>query len=463
MFKKVLVANRGEVALRVISACRELGIQTVAVYSQADADLPHVRFADEAVCIGPARPSASYLNIPSVISAAEVTGVDAVHPGYGFLSENPKFAEVCDACGISFIGPAPELIRLMGDKSRARARMKEAGLPVLPGSDGPVNSPEEAAEWAAAIGYPVMLKPVAGANGRAMRCVQEPCEMPAAFEATRKEAAHGCFCDGVYVEKFIPRARHIEFQVLMDNYGDAAHLGERECSVQRNYRKLLEEGPAVSITSERRQQLGVSLARVLGELGYTNACSLEFLMDEEKHLFFIEANTRIQAEDPVTEMLAGIDIVKTQILLAAGASLSEIVRTPVNLRGHSIQCRIIAEDPVRFTPASGKVQSWQLPGGTGVRVDTGAYVGYALGPYSDPLLAKLIVHGRNRDEAINRMLRALDMFVIEGVKTNIPLHKRILADEDFRSGEYHVGFLDRFLPHRATPRTAPAALAPKIA
>ena len=444
MFKKILVANRGEIALRVICACKELGIRTVAVYSEADAHSLPVRFADEAVCIGPPRPSSSYLNIPSVISAAAITSADAIHPGYGFLSEDANFAEVCETSGITFIGPSPELIRLMGEKSNAREKMKESGLPVLPGSDGVVRSAEEAAEWAAAIGYPVLIKAAAGGGGRGMRIAQFSAEIAPAFEAARREATQVFGSDDLYVEKLIPNARHIEFQVLVDHAGKALHLGERECSVQRRYQKILEESPAPSVRPEARRKVGGLIESVLSRIGYTNAGTVEFLMDEQGELYFIEMNTRIQVEHPVTEMVTGIDLVKSQILLAGGASLSEIAGGEILLRGHSIECRINAEDPATFAPSSGRIASFHVPGGTGVRVDSAAYPECFVHPYYDSLLAKLIVHGRNRQEALSRMSRALEMFIVEGVQTTIPLQRRILADPDFIRGNYNLRFLERY-------------------
>lgn len=444
MFKKILVANRGEIALRVMCACKELGIQTVAVYSEADAHSLPVRFADEAVCIGPARPSASYLNIPSVISAAVVTSADAIHPGYGFLSENANFAEVCETSGITFIGPSPELIRLMGDKSNARKKMKEAGLPVLPGSDEVVRSAAEAAEWATAIGYPVLVKAAAGGGGRGMRVASDPTEIASAFETARREALQVFGSDELYVEKLIPNARHIEFQVLVDHSGKALHLGERECSVQRRYQKILEESPSPSVRPEVRRKMGALVENVLSRIGYTNTGTVEFLMDEQGQLYFIEMNTRIQVEHPVTEMVTGIDLVKGQILLAAGAALSEIAGGEIHLRGHSIECRINAEDPATFAPSSGRIASFHVPGGTGVRVDSAAYTECVVHPYYDSLIAKLIVNGRNRQEALSRMSRALEMFIVEGVQTTIPLQRKILAEPDFIRGNYSLRFLERY-------------------
>lgn len=444
MFKKILVANRGEIALRVMCACKELGIQTVAVYSEADAHSLPVRFADEAVCIGPARPSASYLNIPSVISAAAITSADAIHPGYGFLSENANFAEVCETSGITFIGPSPELIRLMGDKSKARAKMKEAGLPVLPGSDEVVRRAEEAAEWAAAVGYPVLIKAAAGGGGRGMRIAQTSAEIASAFEAARREAEQVFGSNELYVEKLIPNARHIEFQVLVDHSGKALHLGERECSVQRRYQKILEESPSPTVRPEVRRKMGALVESVLSRIGYTNTGTVEFLMDEQGQLYFIEMNTRIQVEHPVTEMVTGIDLVKSQILLAAGAPLSEIAGGEIHLRGHSMECRINAEDPATFAPSSGRIASFNVPGGTGVRVDSAAYTECVVHPYYDSLIAKLIVNGRNRQEALSRMSRALEMFIVEGVQTTIPLQRKIVADPDFIRGNYNLHFLERY-------------------
>ena len=448
MFKKILVANRGEIALRVICACKELGIQTVAIYSDADAHSLHVRFADEAICVGPARASASYMNISSVISAAAITNADAIHPGYGFLSEDANFAEVCETSRIAFIGPAPELIRLVGDKNSARRKMKEAGVPVLAGSDI-VTSEESAAEWASTLGYPVLVKAVAGGGGRGMRVARERKELVAAFQSARREALQA-FCSGeLYLEKLISNARHIEFQVLVDKYGEAAHLGERECSIQRRYQKILEESPSTAITAEKRQQMGSLVEAVLSRLGYSNAGTVEFLMDENGNLYFIEMNPRIQVEHPVTEMVTNCDLVKSQILLAAGAPLSEIISRPVAFSGHSMECRINAESPETFTPSPGRITSFHVPGGTGVRVDTATYTEGVIQPYYDSLIAKLIVRGRDRQEAISRMSRALEMFIVEGVQTSIPLHQKILADPDFIAGSYNTHFLERYLPRPA--------------
>ncbi len=453
MFQKILVANRGEIALRVICACKELGIPTVAVYSQADASSLHVRFADEAICIGPPRPSASYLNIANIISAAEITGADAIHPGYGLLAEAPNFADVCHTCGISFIGPAPDMIRLMGHKNMARARMHEAGVPILPGSEGVVHTAEEAVEWASSLGYPVMIKASDGGGGRGMRCVQEPAEMSSAFEAARKEAVLAFGSEDLYIEKLIPRARHIEFQVLADQHGNTVCLGERECSIQRRFQKILEETPSPALTPERREQMGAMLTRVLTQVGYTNAGTVEFLMDELGRLYFIEMNTRIQVEHPITEMVTGVDLVKSQILIAAGASLAEIVPRPLRLRGHSIECRVVAENPVSFVPSAGKIRTFHTPGGPGVRVDSACYPECSVDPHYDSLIAKVITHGRNREEAIRRMSRALEMFMIEGVENTLSLHRKILTEPDFLEGNYHLGFLERYLPQPALARS----------
>ena len=444
MFKKVLVANRGEIALRVICACKELGIQTVAVYSEADAQSLPVRFADEAVCIGPARPSASYLNIPSVISAAAITGADAIHPGYGFLSKDANFAQVCETSGVTFIGPSSELIRLMADKIAARKKMKEEGIPVLPGSEGIVATADEAAEAARAVGYPVLLKAVMGGGGRGMRVARERAEIDSAFEAARREAMQAFGSEDLYLEKLIPNARQIEFQILVDQSGKARHLGERECSIQRRYQKILEESPAPGMDSEKRRRIGALVESALSHIGYSNAGTVKFLMDERGDFYFLEMNTRIQVEHPVTEMVTGIDLVKSQILLAAGAPVPEIANGEMSLCGHGIECRINAEDPVTFAPSSGRITAFHVPGGTGVRVDSASYTECFVHPYYDSLVAKLIVHGRNREEALSRMSRALEMFIVEGIQTSIPLHRKILDDADFLRGSYDLRFLERY-------------------
>ncbi len=446
MFKKILIANRGEIALRVICACKELGIKTVAVYSEPDRYSLHVRFADEAICIGPARAADSYLNIPHIISAAEVTGAEAVHPGYGFLAENSNFAEVCETSGITFIGPRPELISLMGQKDRARQEMARAGLPVLPGSDGVVQSEEEAARIAASIGYPVIIKAAAGGGGRGMRVAWKESEL-ANFLATAQHEARQAFGNAdVYLEKFIARPRHIEFQVVGDMHGHVAHLGERECTIQRRHQKLIEESPSPAVSEEVRQQMGDKVVRAMSDIGYNNAGTIEFLMDEQGNFYFIEMNTRIQVEHAVTEMVTGLDLVKKQILLAAGEGLEALIRPGMQLRGHAIECRIVAEDPETFQPSAGRISTFHSPGGTGVRVDTAAYAEAVIPPYYDSMIAKLITHGKDRREALARMARALEMFVIEGVHTSIPLHRKILADPDFQAGRMDTHFVERFLP-----------------
>ncbi|MCZ2074528.1 MAG: acetyl-CoA carboxylase biotin carboxylase subunit [Bryobacteraceae bacterium] len=445
MFDKILIANRGEIALRVVCACKELGIRTVAVYSEADRHSLHVRFADEAICIGPAKSSRSYLDIPSVISAAEITNVQAIHPGYGFLSENADFAEVCADSGIKFIGPKPNVIRTMGLKQCARQAMKEAGIPVLPGSDGVLSGPDEALELARQIGYPVMLKAAAGGGGRGMRVVTSPDDLPVLFTQAQQEAAASFSCPDMYLEKFIESPRHIEFQVLADERGDVRILGERECTIQRRHQKLIEEAPSPSVSQELREDISTRLTKAMADVDYTNAGTVEFLMDEHGNLYFIEVNARVQVEHPVTEFVTGVDVVKAQILIAAGVPLSSILREPVVIRGHAIECRINAEHPKTFAPSPGRITGLNLPGGVGIRVDTAAYTGSVIPPYYDSLLAKLVACGRDRNEAIARMNRALDMFVVEGIYTSIPLHQRIMADEDFIAGRFDTHFVNRFM------------------
>ncbi|MGD0365312.1 MAG: acetyl-CoA carboxylase biotin carboxylase subunit [Bryobacteraceae bacterium] len=448
--KKILIANRGEIALRIVCACKELGIRTVAVYSEPDRHSLHVRFADEAVCIGPAKSSRSYLDIPSIVSAAEITGADAVHPGYGFLSENAGFAEVCEVSGLKFIGPRPEVIRLMGVKERARAFMREAGVPILPGSPGILKTAEEAIELATGIGFPVILKASAGGGGRGMRIVNEASELEPLFNSAQQEAGAAFGCPDVYLEKYVRAPRHIEFQVLADESGHVEILGERECSIQRRHQKLLEESPSPVMTPELRASMAAKLKEALGSAGYTNAGTVEFLMDETGKLYFMEVNARIQVEHPVTEFVTGIDLVKSQIRIAAGEPLDEVISLPVQLRGHAIECRINAENPVTFTPSPGRITGFHVPGGIGVRVDTLAHTDCVITPYYDSLVAKLVVYGSDRAEAIHRMLRALDMFVVEGIHTSIPLHQRILADPDFQAGHFDTNFIKRFMaPERA--------------
>ena len=443
MFEKILIANRGEIALRVICACKDMGIRTVAVYSEADRHSLHARFADEAICIGPAKSARSYLDIPAVISAAEITNVDAVHPGYGFLSENADFAEVCETSGLAFIGPKPEVMRAMGLKQRARTVMEESGVPVLPGSKGILKSPEEALEIAAQIGYPVMLKASAGGGGRGMRIVREASELPNLLAQAQAEASAAFSCPDMYMERLVESPRHIEFQVIADHYGNVEILGERECSIQRRHQKLLEEAPSPGVSPELRARMSEGLREAMRNVGYTNAGTVEFLMDEQGQLYFIEVNARVQVEHPVTESITGIDIVKTQIRIAAGERLPDIIETPVQFRGHAIECRINAENPETFAPSPGRITGLNLPGGIGVRVDTAAYTDGVIPPYYDSLVAKLIAWGHDRTEAIARMRRALDMFVIEGIYTTIPLHKQILADAEFAAGKLDTNFLTR--------------------
>jgi acetyl-CoA carboxylase, biotin carboxylase subunit len=434
MFKKILIANRGEIALRIICACKELGIRTVAIYSEADRNSLPVRFADEAICIGPPQLSQSYLNIPAVISAAEIANAEAIHPGYGLLSENANFAEVCETCGLKFIGPPPELIRLMGEKEKARAAMKKAGVPILPGSDGIIASEGDALEWARQVGFPVIIKASAGGGGRGMRIVRSEAELPALFKAASSEAAAAFGNGDLYMEKFVEHPRHIEFQILGDAHGNVVSLGERECSIQRRHQKLLEESPSTQMTPELRAEIGGILSTTLSKLGYVNAGTIEFLMDQNRNLYFIEMNTRIQVEHPVTEMVTDVDLVKSQILLAMGERMETVLHGPIVHRGHTIECRINAEHPEKFTPSAGKITAFHPPGGTGV-----------IPPYYDSLIAKLVVRGKDRDEAMSRMSRALEMFIVEGIHTTIPLHRKILADPDFRAGNVDTTFIERFL------------------
>jgi acetyl-CoA carboxylase biotin carboxylase subunit len=448
MFKKILIANRGEVALRVIFACRELGIKTVAVYSEADENSLHVRFADEDVCIGPARSADSYLNVPAVISAAEITGADAIHPGYGFLSESAYLAEVCEACHIRFIGPDPQVIRLMGDKARARRVMKKAGVPVLPGSEGPIESEEKALKLAKDIGYPVIVKATAGGGGRGMRVVRAAAELTHAVKTAQREAEAAFGVGDVYIEKYVDSPRHIEFQVLGDHHGSVIHLGERECSIQRRHQKLLEESPSPALSEKMRRRMGSIVIDAAKAVQYTNAGTFEFLMDPDGRFYFMEANTRLQVEHPVTEMVTGVDIVKEQIRIAAGERLG-FKQSEVTFTGHAIECRINAEDPDTFVPSPGVIHVFSVPGGPGVRVETLAHSECTISPYYDSMIAKIIVHGRDRQEAIARMRRTLEMTVIEGIKTTILLHLRILSDPEFVAGKLSTAFMERFL---ARPR-----------
>jgi acetyl-CoA carboxylase, biotin carboxylase subunit len=447
MFKKILIANRGEIALRVICACRELGIRTVAVYSEADENSLHVRFADEDVCIGPARSADSYLNVPAVLSAAEITGADAIHPGYGFLSESAYLAEVCEACHIRFIGPAPNVIRLLGDKARARRAMRKAGVPILPGSDGPVESEEKAQKVAKDLGYPIIIKAVAGGGGRGMRVIRNAGELGKSLKTAQREAEAAFGVGDVYLEKYVENPRHIEFQVLGDHHGAVVHLGERECSIQRRHQKLLEEGPSVVVTEKMRRKLGSTVVDAARAVQYTNAGTFEFLMDDKANFYFLEVNTRVQVEHPVTEFITGVDIVKEQIRIAAGERLS-FKQGDVTFNGHAIECRVNAEDPNTFAPSPGTIHAFSVPGGPGVRVDTFAHAECTIPPYYDSLIAKIIAHGRDRQEAIARMRRTLEMTVIEGIKTSIPLHLKILNDPDFIAGRLSTGFMERYMPEK---------------
>ncbi|MBI2002035.1 MAG: acetyl-CoA carboxylase biotin carboxylase subunit [candidate division NC10 bacterium] len=444
MFSKVLIANRGEIAVRIIRACRELGIRTAAVFSQADADALHVQLADEAVCIGPPQAAQSYLKIAAIISAAEITGAEAIHPGYGFLAENPHFAEVCEGCGIRFIGPSASSIQMMGDKAAARRMAAAQGVPVLPGSQHPVRDLEEARRVARDIGYPVIIKASAGGGGKGMRVVAEPEALESSLATAAAEAAAAFGDAAVYLERYLPDPRHVEIQVLMDGQGQGIHLGERDCSIQRRHQKLLEEAPSPALTDSLRQAMGRAALSVAQAAGYRNAGTVEFLLDELGNFYFMEMNTRIQVEHPVTEMVTGLDLVKAQLRIAAGEPLP-VSQAEVRLTGHSLECRINAEDPDRFLPSPGRLTNYRSSGGPGVRVDSHAYVGYVVPPYYDSLLGKLIVHGCDRGEAIARMQRALDETQIQGVQTTIPFHQKVLRHPDFLAGRTSTRFLERLL------------------
>ncbi len=441
--RKILVANRGEIACRIIWTCKEMGIKTVAVHSEADRESLHVKFADEAVCIGPARSSQSYLNIPSIISAAEITDADAIHPGYGFLAESATFAKICEDCNIKFIGPRPDVIAMMGDKVEARRTMTAAGVPILPGSPDPIESAEEAKALALDIGFPVIIKAAAGGGGRGMRIVRSADELASNLELAQTEALAAFKNGAVYIERYIERPRHIEIQVLADEHNNVIHLGERECTIQRRHQKLLEEAPSPAISSRLREEMGAVAVKACREIGYSSAGTFEFLLDEDDQFYFMEMNTRIQVEHPVTEMVTLADIVRNQIVIATGKDVG-YTQDEVQISGHSIECRINAEDPVKFTPSPGKITTFNFPGGPGVRVDTAAYPGWVVPPYYDSMIAKLIVHARTRELAIARMQRALEMMVIEGIKTTIPLHQRIMADENFRKGTFSTKFMEEF-------------------
>jgi acetyl-CoA carboxylase biotin carboxylase subunit len=444
VFKKILIANRGEIALRIIRACREMGIRTVAVHSTADTAAAHVRFADEAVCIGPPPSRESYLNIPAILSAAEITRADAIHAGYGFLSENADFAEVCENCKIRFIGPRAEMLRLMGNKVRAREAAKEAGLPLLPGSTGVLKGPKEAQGEADRIGYPAILKAAAGGGGRGMKIVRGRKAVTAAFTTASAEAASAFSNGDMYIERYVERPRHVEIQILADEHGKVIHLGERECSVQRRHQKLIEESPSPAVSPELRQRMGEVSVRAMERIGYNNVGTIEYLLDERGEFYFMEMNTRIQVEHPVTEFVTGIDLVREQILLASGEPLGR-TQEEIQLRGAAIEARVNAEDPVTFAPWPGRITGYSAPGGFGVRVDSAAYENYTVLPHYDSLLAKVIVHAQDRPQAIARLQRALGEYVIEGIRTNIPFLRAALSDDAFTSGEYDTRFVERLL------------------
>jgi acetyl-CoA carboxylase biotin carboxylase subunit len=443
VFKKILIANRGEIALRIIRACKEMGIKTVAVHSTADANSLHVRFADQSVCIGPPKSTDSYLNVPSIISAAEITNTEAIHPGYGFLAENSSFAEVCNSTGIRFIGPSPESIKLMGDKAKARETAQKAGVPVLPGSEGVVTEESSAIEIARNLGFPVIVKAAAGGGGKGMRVVMSEADFANAFVMAQAEALAAFNNADVYIEKYILQPRHIEIQIIADEKGHVVYLGERECSIQRRHQKLIEEAPSAIVDEGLRKEMGEMAVSIAKTVRYRNAGTIEFLMDEDKKFYFMEMNTRIQVEHPVTEMVTGVDLVKEQIRIATGMPLS-FTQDQIRVRGHSIECRINAEDPEKFTPSPGTITAFNPPGGLGVRVETAAYTQYVIPPYYDSMIAKLIVHAANREEAILRMQRSLDEFIIEGVKTTIAMHKKILSDPDFQKGDISTKFMERY-------------------
>jgi len=445
MFKKILIANRGEIALRVIWACKELGVKTVAVYSEADAQGLHVRFADQAVCIGPPRNIDSYLNIPAIISAAEITGADAIHPGYGFLSESAYLAEICEACNIRFIGPGPHAIRMMGDKSRARKTMQKAGVPVIPGSPGVLEDEDKALKCAKEIGFPVILKASAGGGGRGMRVVRAAPDLEPAFRAAQAEAQGAFGVPDVYLERYVDKPRHIEIQIMADTKGQVVHLGERECSIQRRHQKIIEEAPSSFVTEKLRRRMGQTAVDAAKAVQYVNAGTVEFLVDPAGNFYFMEMNTRIQVEHGVTELVTGRDLVKEQILVAAGEPLS-FAQKDITWTGHALECRINAEDPETFVPSPGTIRHMNLPGGPGVRIDTYAHDGCEVSPYYDSLVAKLMTYGRDRPEAIARMRRALDVVVMEGIKTNAPLHRRIMDNPEFLAGQLDTHFMERFQP-----------------
>ena len=443
MFRKILIANRGEIAIRIIRACKEIGVKTVAVHSDVDADSLHVKLADESICIGPAASAGSYLNVKAIISAAEVTDADAIHPGYGFLAENAEFAEICGQCGLTFIGPTAENMHLMGDKIRARQTVAAVGVPILPGTSEAVRSLEEAEAVAAQIGYPVIIKATAGGGGRGMKVVHSSEEFANALATASSEAQNAFGNPDVYLEKYCVNPRHVEVQLLADQCGNVVYIGERDCSIQRRHQKLIEESPCPVITQELRERMGAAAVAIARAVHYTNVGTAEFLLDADGNFYFMEMNTRIQVEHPVTEMITGIDLVREQIYAAAGYPL-RFTQNDIQLRGHAIECRINAEDPERFVPSPGKIDGYHQPGGLGVRVESAIYDQYTVLPYYDSLIAKLIVHADNREEAIRRMSRALDEYIIEGIKTTIPFHQKIMANREFQEGKVDVGFLERF-------------------
>jgi acetyl-CoA carboxylase biotin carboxylase subunit len=447
LFRKILIANRGEIALRVILACKELGIKTVAVHSTADADALHVKFADEDVCIGPPPSRESYLNISAVLSAAEITGAEAVHPGYGFLSENAHFAEVCREVGLTFIGPPPDVIRRMGDKAEAIRTVRAAGVPTIPGSGGVLEGEDQAREVAERIGYPVLVKASAGGGGRGMRVVADADELPRLLEAARAEAQASFGVPDVYMEKYLVQPRHIEIQVFGDTHGNLIHLFERECSIQRRHQKLLEESPSTALDEALRARMTEAALQAARSVHYVNAGTIEFLLDASGEFYFIEMNTRIQVEHPVTEMVTGIDLIKEQLRVAAGEPIS-FGQDDLHLSGHAVECRINAEDPDTFAPSPGKIRTFHVPGGPGIRVDTACYAEAFIPPFYDSMIAKVIAHGNTRGEAILRMRRALESFVVEGIRTNVKLQQRILTDEDFVRGRLSTRFMERFIPAR---------------
>jgi acetyl-CoA carboxylase biotin carboxylase subunit len=449
MFKKILIANRGEIALRTIWACRELGVKTVAVYSSEDADSLHVRFADEDICIGPAPNSASYLNIPAVISAAELTGADAIHPGYGFLAENAHFAEICNACRITFIGPDPSVIRKMGDKARARETMIAAGVPVVPGSEGLVKTEEQAVALAEEIGYPVILKAAAGGGGKGMRTAASETELRDSFKLTQAEATAAFGNGTLYLERFLVNPRHVEFQILGDSQGRVTQLGERDCSIQRRHQKLIEESPSPALDGDLRARMAEMAVAAAKAVNYSSVGTIEFLLDSDRNFYFMEMNTRIQVEHPVTEMVMGVDLIKEQIRIAAGEPLSDGLGN-YSHRGHSIECRINAEDPETFAPCPGTLTDLYFPGGPGVRFDSALHGASTVSRYYDSLIAKVITHGADRAEALSRMRRALEAVVIVGVKTSIPFLLQVVDDDDFRRGDYSTGYLEKFMARKKT-------------